>query len=65
MRGRDLEHWDLEDKWDDSWQPPFINGRALRAWQKIGVTFVLRRYFEGKRFAWVGDEMGIGKVPSA
>jgi hypothetical protein len=42
MRGRDLEHWDLEDKWDDTWRPPFIEGFNLHPWQKIGVTFVLK-----------------------
>jgi hypothetical protein len=65
MRGRDLEHWDLEDKWDDTWRPPFIEGFNLHPWQKIGVTFVLKRYLAGQPFAWIGDEMGVGKVPAA
>jgi hypothetical protein len=63
MQGRDLEHWDLENKWNKAWQPPYREvDQQLRPWQKIGVTFVMQRYLAGAWFAVIGDEIGIGKV---
>lgn len=56
-----MEHSELEGLWKSVYAPPLKDPYVLKGFQKLAVTFLMwckERY----KFAFVADEMGIGKV---
>jgi len=62
MEGKEMEHLEYKDLWDERWTPPMNGDFELSPWQKLGVTF-LRKCRESYKYALLGDDMGVGKVP--
>jgi hypothetical protein len=61
MEGKDMEHTDLFNEWDEKWTPPLRSEFRLMDHQKLAVAF-LQAVRRERKFALIGDDMGIGKV---
>jgi hypothetical protein len=56
-----MEHKELHNEWDDSFNPSLKKHMHLHLWQKIGVSF-LHECHKQFGFTLLADDMGIGKV---
>jgi SNF2-related domain len=61
MEGKDMEHTDIFNEWDEKWTPPLLPDFRLMDHQKLAVAF-LQAVRRERTFALIGDDMGIGKV---